>query len=342
MSGRVEGPAILAESPPARHAFLILAHAHPQQFGRLVDALDHPGFDVYAHVDRKSDLASFTGAVGDRVRFTAKRFDVWRKCWSMIDATRELMATAVAADPEYHSLTLLSGADYPLRAPAALSAHLSAGRQELLHYFRLEDRPSWWHRVQRRHYRDHAYARQKQPRTLAVRREIAANWTRRIGHRVGRRTGQEHRPPGPMVLCGGSQWWTLTPAAVQHVLASLADRRVRDYFRYTDGPDEIVVQTLLYNSRFREQLRGHSAYEAWSRSERTGMLPETLFNGRYIDWSPERHERPPEGGAARGPATLDDRDFDALTASGALFGRKFHPVRSAALLDRIDAELLER
>ena len=64
------------------------------------------------------------------------------------------------------------------------------------------------------------------------------------------------------------------------------------------------------------------------------MLPEDSFNFRYIDWSGE------STGARETPALLDERDWGALVTTPCHFARKFDPVRSARLLDRIDAELL--
>ena len=51
----------------------------------------------------------------------------------------------------------------------------------------------------------------------------------------------------------------------------------------------------------------------------------------YIDW-----ERP----NPKYPRTLDDEDFVRLAAAPELFARKLHAGQSAALLERIDGELL--
>lgn len=326
-----------------RHAFLLLVHGQPELFARLVQALDLDAFDIYVHVDRTVDIEPFARGVGSRVVFTRHRFDVERKCWSMVQATRELLQTAVRAHADYGYLTLLSGADYPLVPVEQLRERLDAGSSELVHYFRIDDRPAWRARVDVRHYRDDAYARDHSRLNAPMRRlDESCRRARRVSHRILSAFGREYAPPDGWTLCGGSQWWSMTSAAARHCLGQLSRREVRNYFRFTDGPDELIFQSILYNSRFSSRFEAADAYVRWADSVSSSMLPEVIFNVRYVDWSVDRHEMPPGGGPLRGPTVLDDRDFDALANSGALFARKFDARRSSGLLDRIDRELRGR
>ncbi len=330
-----------------KQAFLILAHGAPAQLDRLLATLDDPRFAVFLHLDAKADIGPFREvATGRDVTFTPRRFDVWRKCWSMIEATEELIATALDAPEPFGYYTLLSGADYPIKSADRIAEVLGSSDREYLHYFHLDARPDWDHRVRRPWYRDDTYHASKPDPGLRDRAERAANRARRLGHRVAL-VGRERRPAPPQIrtLAGGSQWWSLTHGCLAYLRERMRRTDERAYFRHVDGPDELYVQSLLVNSAFRTRIAGYPAYEAWSRAERDAafdldaMLPEPELNLRYVDWSIEREEVPPEGGEPRGPTTLDDRDFDVLASSGALFARKMHPTRSAALLDRIDAEL---
>jgi hypothetical protein len=95
------------------------------------------------------------------------------------------------------------------------------------------------------------------------------------------------------------------------------------------------------NSEFATRVANCDLYDQWrlkvqawqpvslvAESER--MLPDGLFNLRYVDWSEEFR------GRRQGPTVLDERDFDALSRSDCLLARKFDPRRSAKLLDQID------
>lgn len=111
---------------------------------------------------------------------------------------------------------------------------------------------------------------------------------------------------------GGSQWWVLSHDALVWIDRYRSSHPALErYFRFVFIPDEAMIQTMLANSPFREKIDGTAIH--------------------YIDW-----ERP----NPKPPRTLDEEDFERLRESVCLFARKMHPEMSAALLDRVDRELL--
>ena len=115
------------------------------------------------------------------------------------------------------------------------------------------------------------------------------------------------KPPANLVFVGRSQWFSITLAQVKFIWETLnANRKLVAYLRYTWGSDEFVFQTLLYNSVFRSE-----------------MVNDNL---RYADWS--------SGGAS--PRILRKEDAAALSASKALFARKFDEAVDAGILDELD------
>lgn len=117
----------------------------------------------------------------------------------------------------------------------------------------------------------------------------------------------------------GNQFWGLTDACVQHALA-VADGS-EDYCRaYASvyAPDEHFFHTIVGNSEFQP-----NAIPMPDRGAATNLhapLHAVATNGeRYF--------------------TAAD-SIEALASSGRFFLRKVSTGRSAALLDRIDAELL--
>jgi len=72
------------------------------------------------------------------------------------------------------------------------------------------------------------------------------------------------------------------------------NKNVKRFFQFTWGSDEIIFQTILYNSIYRED-----------------MVNDNL---RYIDWS---------AGQAS-PKTFTIEDAPTLLNSGKLFARKFN------------------
>lgn len=114
----------------------------------------------------------------------------------------------------------------------------------------------------------------------------------------------------PMRFHGGSAFWCLARAHLAYVLA-LPSQDLH-FFRGTLAADELVFQTLLANS-----------------PHRAAIVPMDVT---WTSW--------PAGAAS--PATLDQRHFSVMIASGAFFARKFDPDHDAAVLDRIDHRLAQR
>lgn len=119
------------------------------------------------------------------------------------------------------------------------------------------------------------------------------------------------RPAIPNVRAGWS-WFTWHRRVVEYVLRYCEEHPAyMKRFHDTSCCDELIFHTFLY-PHFHE-LRIH---------------PDNCL--RYIDWHPTR---PYEG---RLPLTLDERDYESVIRSGALFCRKVDEEKSGKLLDMLD------
>jgi len=255
-----------------RFAVHILAHENPQLFGDLVASLRHPQIDVYAHIDAKSPQAPFAAAANGAVRFVPEPVRVYWGGRSQVTAT---LASLAQAGHGYHRHSLLSGADVLLRPLDEVVSCWSDDAERIRIDARLDapDRPHRY-RMNRLHF----------PEQPAL-------------HRI---SGRIPRPvPRGVPLCQGSQWWSLTGAAVRHLRTRL--RREPGWFaafRGTLGADEIVFHSLLADSPYASAI----------------VPPAPDVHGQhFIDWSqpPYRH-----------PAPLTEADLPRALASGALFARK--------------------
>ena len=93
----------------------------------------------------------------------------------------------------------------------------------------------------------------------------------------------------------GPNWFSITQGFCQHLIEKKSF--VLQRFKYTLCPDEIFLQTILWNSPFKENI-----YKANEDDAR---------NMRLIDWN-------------RGnPYTWQSQDYNELIASDRLFARKF-------------------
>lgn len=276
-------------------AYLILAHAHPQQVGRLTERLAAPGVCFYLHIDANTPAATFAAMQAEVARCTAPVTWIERQpCrwggFSLVDATLRLMQAALADGCDW--LILLSGQDYPLKPNSAIAGHLAnSGKAGFID---LQDPGAF--DVRYRHEAWHFETLNGKPLGKLLQK------TQRGLNRIGLR-----RPlPVPLTeIRAGSQWWMLSAPACHWLLDfCTAHPRLIAFFYRTLVPDEMFFQTLLWYSPLREQL-----------------CPDPL---RLIEWD----------SGSWSPRTFTEADLPQLLAAPALFARKFAPDgRVTALLD---------
>jgi hypothetical protein len=106
-------------------AVLIMAHANPETFGRLVRALQHPAISIFVHLDERADATPFRERATSRVTFLEDRIANYWGAWTQVEAALRLLRAARAAGP-FASYAVVSGDSLPLLPPEALLAELRA------------------------------------------------------------------------------------------------------------------------------------------------------------------------------------------------------------------------
>ena len=317
-----------------RLAYLITAYDQPEHLQRLVNALAAPGCEFHIHIDARVALAPFEEPLRDHpnVHFVPDRVRIQWMGFSQVESILKLLAQAQETGFDY--CVLLSGSDYPIKSNSQIRAFYENASEEFMTFWRLEDRPSWAHKIQYWYPIDlipiWGHSKGREP----------VYWRRLFWGRFYkyRRHMPRRRFPFAMVPYGGSDWWSLSGGCVREILDFVArNPRYGRFYRHTHCPSEMFFHTIVLNSSYATRVRNAAAYRAWSmatspeqKASEACMLKEDDFNLRYIDWSREREA----------PAILDDRDWEPLRRSHDLFARKFDSRISAGLLDRADAELL--
>ena len=315
-----------------------MAHNQPEHLLRIVNALDCKGAVFYIHIDKKTDASPFQALLGsrDNVHFLPNRVEANWMGFSLVEVSLRLLALAVHRGFDY--CVQLSGADYPIKSNDHLFSFFGKTDKEFLAFWRLEDRPSWQHKVQYYYFIDAIPIRDWSNNRETV------YWRRLFWGRFFKY--QKHLPKRTflknMVPYGGSDWWSLSYDGAAHVLKFVEENPgYKRFYKYTHAPCEMFFQTIVLNSDFAGRVENYDNYQKWS-AERSRekvlseaeMLPEETFNYRYIDWSGETT------GVRETPAILDERDWEKIQSSNCHFARKFDPQRSANLLDLIDREIL--
>ena len=100
-------------------AYLIQCHKSAEQINELIKRLsadtEEYNTDFYIHVDAKSDICDKI-ITAENIILLKKRVNVKWGHISQVEATLELMSTAVNANKGYDYLWLISGQDYPIKS----------------------------------------------------------------------------------------------------------------------------------------------------------------------------------------------------------------------------------
>jgi hypothetical protein len=302
--------------------FLIYTFREPELLARTIRRL--APHQVVVHVDEKVDQGPFVAALAaedaGRVEFLSDRVRVNWGGYSQVVAIRRLVQAGIArARPDEH-LVLLSGQDYPIRPVAELDGMLRAsGGRQFLRYFEVAgSEEKYTAQVDRRYHRDLAFlsTRTTDPRLRRVR-----NLAVRVLEAASRAAGPL-RPPAGLRVAHGVTHFAMTADFAAELEASVTPE-VERYFRRIFVAEEKFYQSLALSS-----ARG---------GETGGPLPGGAEpyagpgNWRYANL----HHIDPSL-----TKVYTEADWPEVASSSAWFLRKLESGRSAALLDRIDRELL--
>lgn len=244
-------------------AHLILAHKAPEQLLRLVNALDHPHFDFYIHIDKKSDEGPFISLIKkSNVFFIEKRTKVYWGDWGTIQAT--LNGFEVILPKGYDYINVISAQDFPIKSGDYIYRYFRERKgTEFITCDSLEG--DWKDAASR--ITDYHFINWRIPGKF------------RLG-KLATKVLPVRKFPLNYELVGRANWFTLTPEAVTYSIEFLKQHpQVIRYFKYCWGADEFIFSTILYNSHFRERIQANLVYVDW-HSDKVGH-PKVLGTGDF-------------------------------------------------------------
>jgi hypothetical protein len=237
-----------------RIAHLIIAHKNPGQLERLIVTMKHTMFDLYIHLDKKTDIASFRQIERhENVYFIKNRIVCNWGGYSIVRAILNSIDEVLNSGKEYEFINLMSGQDYPLKSTNDIYQYLSERLgNSFVAYEPLDN--VWWvdavTRYEFYHFTDlkliGRYFLQKIVNALMPRRKFPLNLT----------------------LYGSkkSTWWVLNADAARYLVSFVQDNSKLDRFmKFTWGADEFLITSIIMNSPFKDKVVND--------------------NLRYVDWS---------------------------------------------------------
>jgi hypothetical protein len=261
-------------------AHLILVHAHPDQLRRLVNRLSFQDSVFFIHVDLKSDIQDFKLALGNNsnIHFVKNRVNIQWATYSMVQATLNGFKEIVASGLNIDYVNLLSAQDYPIKSSNDFHLFLKENPGKAFMHC-LDVATEWTEAISR--IKEYHFNHWHFPGKFKIQNLVNFILPNR-------------KMPEHLIPVGRSQWFTISLKHIVFLINRLeTSPHIVRFFRYSWAPDEIVFQTLLFNSSFKEDIISN--------------------NLRYIDWS--------EG--QKNPKMLTKVDFNLMMQSGKFFARKF-------------------
>lgn len=283
-----------SEMVPAerRHAFLVFAHDRFDVLETLLGLINDERNDIYVHLDKKAgsvDTSRFARRCTDSRLVFVPRINVYWGHYSQVEAV--LQALAIAATGKYAYFHVMSGTDLPLQSNDHFHAFFRdhAGKE----FVAFNDFPPYTHEWLAYYYplNRHLRSSSKTIRRLYSHfRRLSTQFQRRVG--IDRTRGFE------VEIKYGSDWFSITQELARYLVSHQSE--IEHIFRPSFNPVEYYVQTMVWNSPFRDSV--------------FDLDDPYRSNMRLIDF---------KRGTGSSPHVWTMNDADELLTSDRLLARKF-------------------
>ncbi len=291
-------------------AYLVLAHADPKHFEKLVNAIDYRA-KIFVHLDAKTDIKSFqTSPLPENLTFLPNRLSVSWGGISIVNATLRLIECALKSGGDFSHLVLLSGSDYPIKDNAFIyETFVSNPEHEFIKYVDMRQSLHYIKHINQKWYKEPIFYTSN--RTF----ELSDKAIRNVLNRISFSNSWDKS----VIPYFGSQWWAFTPACAQYILNYIKVNN--NYFKRsknTFAPDEHFFHTIVGNSPFSVKSDGLQEYKGrgtW-RMANFHLIHKTLSKWYTLN------------------------DLDEIISSDKLFVRKVNSLVSTPLIDLINEKIL--
>ena len=286
-----------------KHAYLIMAHNDFFILEKLIELIDAPYNDIYLHIDKKVgnvDFSKFEKIVKHSKIYFTKRMNVKWSGYSQIACEFLLLKTAVKNNYSYYHL--LSGVDLLIKPPKTIYDFFEKNQgKEFVAFQSFESiseeaigRVKYYHLLNgyRRHKNKivRVFSNIFYKNVLKIEKKLKIN---RI-----KKSKLEYRK--------GANWFSITDKLAKYVLTK--EKEIQKTFNHTNCADEVFLQTIVYNSKFKDKVYRN-------------FKDEHCDSLRHIDWN------------RGGPYTFRKEDYQELISSNNFFARKFST--------KVDQEIIE-
>lgn len=288
-----------------KHAYLIKAHHQFEVLKKLLMLLDDERNDIYIHIglDVEFHAEELQAVVHKSDLYFVERIHEQWGGYSQIQSELILFREAWKRGYEYYHL--LSGADLPLKTQDEIHAFFSEHKGKEFLYFCPK---SFWEES-RYKYEQYYWLQER----IGREGHTFLRLVEKCSLFLQRRLGVKRQKSG-VEYCLGANWVSITHNLVAYILQN--EELIKELFHATLCGDEFFVQTLVWNSKYREQV--------------FSLEDDYYASLRYIDWK-------------RGnPYVWRSQDYAELMKSPYLFARKFEEKVDSEIIDQIFDSIMNK
>lgn len=294
-----------------RHAYLLMAHNNWKQLEMLLSVLDDERNDIFLHIDLNSQNVEIE-MLSKIVKHA--RLEIFQQiaiCWgddSIMRCELQLLKRALQREHSYYHL--LSGADLPLKSQEEIHQFFEENEgKEFVHFAceSLEPGSKIYNRIGLYHF--------FQGRSIFMRALDKFSCCLQSIVRIDRWKKQDK------TLMFGANWFSITEELAKYIVSQ--EDWVYKTFAYTHCCDELYLQTLVYNSEFKNRLYSQAFDNNY------------CANQRYIRWNTT-------DGEVSHPDVLTMKDYEILKQSNRLFARKFNMDVDKDIIEKICGEIIKK
>ena len=294
------------------HAFLIIAHGKWEQLKLLIKQLDDKDVDIFIHIDKKVKNPPIEELCSCAKISKVKIYQEYKVYWGSFELVEtELLLLKKAKKYNYDYYHLLSGMDLMIKPMSKTKDFFENNKGfEFVHYD-TEERLIKDKEIQRRTKLFHYFTNYRRRFKCKLINSLFT-FLDRISMIIQMAIGIDRNKKYKEIIKYGSQWFSITDTFAKYVIDN--KDKVYRIFKYTKCSDELFIQTLLFNSNFKNKLYDKK------------FDNDCMANVRLIDISIR--------GKNGSPYTWKISDLDELTKTECLFARKFDM--------NIDKEIVEK
>lgn len=301
-----------------KHAYLIMGHNNFYNLKILLKLLDDERNDIYVHIDKK--VRDFNPKdIADVVKYAhIYIYSELKVNWGGFSQVRCEMFLLKAAhcNFKYAYYHLMSCADLPIKNQEYIHNFFAQHEGYEFVQFKDDQLKMQYTELSRRITLYHILQEYRKCSNLRIVKG-ALTVSAKILMAIQIIFGVNRLKKKNCIIKYGSQWFSITNEFVEYLIEN--EKHINHMYRLTMCPDEIFLQTMLYNSSFKSNI-----YQYKFQQQEYG-------NMRAIDW--ERTDDPAH------PHIWCMDDFSYLMASDMLYARKFSDSIEPSIIDKICEEL---